>query len=86
MQTLLKPGDEVGLEFDVQIRDKYGRLFAYVYLSDGGMLNEEIVNAGYAPLLTYLPNIKYVQPLLKAYQEARENKPGLWRIAAYKIP
>ncbi len=86
VQTLVKPGDEVSLELDVQVRDKYGRLLAYVYLSDGRMLNEEIVKAGYAQLLTYPPNIKYGQRLLKAYQEARANKRGLWRIAAYKTP
>jgi micrococcal nuclease len=86
VQTLVKPGDEVQLEFDVQIRDKYGRLLAYVYLSDGRMLNEEILKAGYAQLLTYPPNIKYVDRFLKAYREARENNRGLWRIAAYKSP
>jgi len=86
VQTLVKPGDKVQLEFDVQIRDKYGRLLAYVYLSDGRMLNEEILKAGYAQLLTYPPNIKYVDRFLKAYREARENNRGLWRIAAYKSP
>lgn len=84
VRSLIKPGDEVHLEFDVQIRDKYGRLLAYVYLSDGRMLNEEILKAGYAQLLTYPPNVKYVDRFLKAYREARENNRGLWRIAAYK--
>lgn len=40
VKTLVKPGDEVKLEFDVEKRDRYGRLLAYVYLSDGRMLNE----------------------------------------------
>jgi len=31
VKTLLKPDDEVRLEFDVQERDKHGRLLAYVY-------------------------------------------------------
>lgn len=86
VQILLKPGDEVSLEFDTQIRDKYGRLLAYVFLRDGKMLNEEILRAGYAHLLTYPPNVKYVERFLRAYQEARENNRGLWRIASYKIP
>jgi len=30
VKTLIKPGQEVRLEFDVQERDKYGRLLAYV--------------------------------------------------------
>jgi micrococcal nuclease len=51
----------------------------YVYLSDGEMLNEEIVKAGYANLMTVPPNAKYQERFLKAYREARENKRGLWR-------
>jgi micrococcal nuclease len=43
------------------------------------MLNEEVVKAGYANLLTHPPNVKYQQRFLKAYREARENKRGLWR-------
>jgi micrococcal nuclease len=51
----------------------------YVYLSDGRMLNEEIVKAGYATLKTVPPNAKYQQRFWKAYRGARENNRGLWR-------
>lgn len=78
VKTLVKPGDTVTIEFDVQTRDKYGRLLGYVYLSNGKMLNEEIVRAGYAGLMTIPPNVKYQERLLKLYREARENKRGLW--------
>jgi micrococcal nuclease len=43
------------------------------------MLNEEIVKAGYANLLTIPPNVKYKERFLKAYGEARENRRGLWK-------
>jgi micrococcal nuclease len=79
VKTLIKPGDMVRMEFDVQRRDKYGRLLAYVYLSDGKMLNEEIVKAGFANLMTYPPNVKHQERFLKAYREAREDRKGLWR-------
>ena len=39
-KRLLPKGEKVYLEFDVQKPDKYGRLLAYVWLSDGRMLNE----------------------------------------------
>jgi micrococcal nuclease len=42
------------------------------------MLNEEIVKAGYAMIMTIPPNVKYKDRFLKAYQEARESKRGLW--------
>lgn len=78
-KSLVKPGDTLKMEFDVQKRDKYGRLLAYVYLSDGKMFNEEIVKAGYANLMTIPPNVKYQERFLMAYREARENNRGLWR-------
>jgi len=78
VKLLVKPGDPIRVEFDRQIRDKYGRLLGYVYLTDGKMLNEEIVKAGYASLLTYPPNVKYEHKFLRAYREARENNRGLW--------
>jgi micrococcal nuclease len=79
VQGLLRPGDQVRIEFDVAKRDQYGRLLGYIYLSDGRMLNEEILKAGYANLLIYPPNVKYQERFLKAFREAREAKRGLWR-------
>jgi micrococcal nuclease len=43
------------------------------------MLNEEIVMAGYAMIMTIPPNVKHKDRFLKAYQEAREGKVGLWK-------
>jgi micrococcal nuclease len=78
VKRLVKPGETIKIEFDRQIRDKYGRLLGYVYLPNGKMLNEEIVKAGYANLMTYPPNVKYEDRFLRAYREARENNRGLW--------
>lgn len=52
-------GQEVDLEFDVQQRDIYGRLLAYVYI-DGVMFNKILLEDGIANLATYPPNVKYV--------------------------
>ncbi|MBL7996544.1 thermonuclease family protein, partial [bacterium] len=60
-------------------RDKYGRLLVYLYLEDGRMINEEIVKAGYANLMTYPPNVRYRERFADAYRFARENKKGLWK-------
>jgi micrococcal nuclease len=78
VKGLVKPGDLITIELDVQERDRYGRILGYVYLSNGKMLNEEIVKAGYAMIMTIPPNVKYKDRFLKAYQEARESKRGLW--------
>ncbi len=78
LKRLVKPGDTIKIEFDRRIPDKYGRFLGYVYLPNGKMLNEEIVKAGYANLMTYPPNVKYEDIFLRAYREARENNRGLW--------
>lgn len=77
-RSLVRKGDVVRLETDVQHRDKYRRLLAYVYLRDGSMLNEVIVRAGYASLMTIPPNVKHQERFLKAFRDARENHRGLW--------
>ena len=75
----LVEGKRVGLEFDAEKYDRYKRLLAYVYLKDGTFVNAEIVKQGYASLMTYPPNVKYADSFLKLYQEARENRRGLWK-------
>ncbi len=65
-------------KYYVQSRDKYGRLLGYVYLQNGEMLNEKIVGAGYANVMTIPPNVKYQERFLGVNREARENKRGLW--------
>ena len=73
----LVEGASVRLEFDVQKKDKYNRLLAYIYSQDK-MVNLEMVREGYATLYTYPPNVKYTEQFLNAQKEARENKKGLW--------
>ena len=83
VEGLLIPGDRVSIEFDVERRDKYGRLLGYIYLSDRRMLKEKIVKARHANLLTYPPVVKYQERFLVAYREARNNEKGLW--IEYKV-
>lgn len=71
-------GQDVALELDVQKRDRYRRLLAYVWLEDGTLFNMLIVREGYALVSTYPPNVKYVEVFLACQREARENLRGLW--------
>ncbi|MBN1526505.1 MAG: thermonuclease family protein [Candidatus Omnitrophica bacterium] len=75
----LTEGKPVRLEFDVQKKDRYGRLLAYVYLENGTFVNAEIIKQGYANVMTIPPNVKYQDLFLKLYREAREAKRGLWK-------
>ncbi len=78
VQGLVKKGDTVRLVFDVEKRDRYRRLLAYVYLSDGRMLNDVIIRDGYASPLTIPPNVKHRKRFLNSYRYARRHGLGLW--------
>ena len=78
VKSVLKSGDHVNIELDVQKRDWHGRLLGYVWIQDGRLLNEEIIRAGFAGLMTYPPNIRHLRRLQEAYRDAREAKRGLW--------
>lgn len=47
---------EVNLKFGIQERDKYGRILAYVYLKDGTMINELLLEKGLARVVIFPPN------------------------------
>ena len=68
----------VGLELDVEQRDPYGRLLAYLWLPDGTLFNAEILRAGYAHVLTIPPNVRYASHFKRLQQEARAAGRGLW--------
>jgi micrococcal nuclease len=76
----LVAGKRVRLELDVQERDRYGRLLAYVWVGDL-MVNAELVRRGYAQVMTVPPNVRYQQLLLKLQRDARQAGRGLWRRA-----
>lgn len=75
----LLEGKRVRLEFDVDQRDRYGRLLAYVFLEDGTFINAKILEEGYGSIMTIPPNIKYRDQLLALQGDAREKKKGIWR-------
>jgi micrococcal nuclease len=70
----------VRLELDVQERDRYGRLLAYVWVGPT-MINAELVGRGYAQVMTVPPNVRYQQLFLRLQRDARESGRGLWRRA-----
>ena len=77
--ALIPRGTLVRLVFDVEHRDRYGRLLAYVYrVGDGLFVNASLVRDGYAEALTVPPNVRYADRFRRLQQEAREARRGLW--------
>jgi micrococcal nuclease len=78
-QSLLPPDTPVRLERDVVGRDDYGRILAYVYrVSDGILVNYEIIRQGYARPLTIPPNAAHAELFVEAARQAERDDAGLW--------
>ena len=71
-------GETVYLEFDVSETDRYGRMLAYVYFKDGKMVQDWLLENGYARTMTVPPNVKYADHFAEVQHVAAENKVGLW--------
>jgi micrococcal nuclease len=74
----LVDGRRVRLVYDVERRDRYGRLLAYVHRGDL-FVNAELVRQGFARPATYPPNVRHADRFAALAREAREAGRGLWR-------
>jgi micrococcal nuclease len=75
----LVDGQPVTLRTDVEPRDRYGRLLAYVYRRrDGLFVNATLVARGFATILTIPPNVAHVEEFLRLERRARASGIGLW--------
>jgi micrococcal nuclease len=69
----------VRLVADVERRDRYGRLLAYVYrVRDGLFVNAELARLGYAQPLSIAPDVRYAERFAGLTRRAREQGRGLW--------
>jgi micrococcal nuclease len=73
----LVDGRRVRLELDVQARDRYGRLLAYVWVEET-MVNAELVRRGFAQVMTVPPNVRHQSLFVRLQREARDAGRGLW--------
>ncbi len=77
--ALVPPGTEVRLERDIDARDRYGRLLAYVFRSDDDrFVNAELLRSGMADLSIYQPNDGYVELFRTSLRQAKTEGAGLW--------
>lgn len=81
-KSRLKRGKRVFLYYDKESRDKFGRVLAYVYLSNGEFFNATLVKKGYAFAKEYPPNTKYSRYFRKLERKAKRKRRGLWKMYA----
>jgi len=78
--ALLPKGTVVRLVRDVEARDRYDRLLAYVYRDqDALFVDLAMVTDGFAGTLTISPNVAHREELDRAAADARAAQRGLWR-------
>lgn len=78
-EALLPPGTDIHLVRDVEARDRYSRLLAYVYRADdGAFVNLQLLREGFASVLTFPPNVAHAVDFTAAAAQARAEGLGLW--------
>ncbi len=73
----LVDGETVRLVFDAELRDRYGRLLAYVYVGEL-FVNAELVERGFAQTLEIEPNTAKAGELSRLEVAASAQGRGLW--------
>jgi micrococcal nuclease len=72
-------GTALTLRFDRELRDRYGRLLAYVFRADDGLfVNARLIAAGAARTLAISPNTARADQLSDLQHDARVADRGLW--------
>jgi len=79
----LLTGKRVAVELDSSQgeRDKYGRLLAYLFLTNGTNVAEELILEGYGKEYTYDQPYNYMMEFRQAEERARTSGTGLWAAA-----
>lgn len=76
-KKLLPAGTAVGVEYDVDPTDRFGRTLIYLYRGDD-FINADLVRDGYARAKAYKPNIRYKSTFDGLEAEAKAKGKGLW--------
>ena len=73
----LVEGEDVTLVFDAELRDRYGRLLAYVYVGEL-LVNAELLKQGFARTLEIEPNTSKAPRFARLARRAGAAGLGLW--------
>ena len=77
LERLLKPGDVVRLEYDVERYDRHDRELAGVF-EDDVLINAEIARRGLGIPVLFEPNRKFLDEVTAAYEEGKKVGAGMF--------
>lgn len=84
LAALLAPGSEIGLRFDEQRLDRYGRLLAHLYLTGGESVQARMLQQGHAAAIAVPPNLWNQECYQRAEEQASRAGVGLWRLSYFQ--
>lgn len=77
-EQLVPAGTLIALTRDVETRDQYGRLLAWVHRADGLFVNLAMVESGHAEPLFFAPNNRLEPLFVTAGWRAHGEQRGYW--------
>jgi micrococcal nuclease len=77
-KATLEKGSVVKLVRDVEPRDRYQRLLVYLFLTDGTLFNQSLIDRGLARTLSIEPNTAFASQFASHESSARNRRVGLW--------
>jgi micrococcal nuclease len=77
-KATLEKGSFVKLVRDVEPRDRYQRLLVYLFLADGTLFNQLLIDRGLARTLSIEPNTAFASQFANHESSARNRRVGLW--------
>lgn len=84
LSKLVDGNRTVRLRYEQERKDRYGRLLAHLYLSDGSSIEERLLNEGLAQQLVVPPNHWQSQCYQRIERRARQQHRGLWQLDYYQ--
>lgn len=72
-------GKKITLEYDMEKRDDWGRILAYVWV-DSLLVNAELIKRGLARFYPFRSNPTYSDTFCFLQKQARQQKIGIWSI------
>ncbi len=78
LSRLIPPGTTVGLAFDNERQDKYGRTLAHVLRANGEPVAVALLENGYARTLVIAPNTRQANCYAPIEERARQQQRGIW--------
>jgi micrococcal nuclease len=78
-KATLTKGSTVKLLRDVEPRDRFQRLLVYLFLADGTLFNQLLIDRGFARTLSIEPNTAFTLQFATHESNAKYRRVGLWQ-------